>query len=368
MNILELYQDDNPQAQPRRVASTRGGEWKGPCPLCGGVDRFMIWPLQGENGRYKCRQCNIGGDAIQYLRDVRKLSFPEACQYLGRELPAGVPYKSRKKAKGPATQSRAPQTPRGGAPVVDPVLWQSKARTLIDEAAYNLWHYQQDRWLRWLTAERGLSEETIKAASLGVLLLDRFPEPESWGLVPELKENGSVKKLFFPQGHLVPLAEGSEVLRIKFRRFKKDEGPRYLLLRGSSPQARVINPQSPYFCVIENELDGLVVDQEGSALGIGVIALGSASIKPGSLAPEILAALKNSFCILISLDFDEAKGAGDRGAWAGGRAAKTWLREFPQARRWPAVKGKDVAEMWQAGVNIKTWLEIGLERAKMKEA
>lgn len=64
----------------RRVASTDGGEWAGPCPHCGGRDRFRMW---SEKGRYWCRQCNRKGDAIQYLRDFRGLSFTAAKQQLG---------------------------------------------------------------------------------------------------------------------------------------------------------------------------------------------------------------------------------------------------------------------------------------------
>jgi DNA primase len=366
VNILDLLISEG--IQPRRVANSNGGEFASPCPGCGGEDRLRSWPEQGKDGRFWCRQCGAAGDTVDYLRRFRKMGFPEACQYLGRELPPRAPYKSGKKAQASTTHHQAPQAPRQETSVIDSVLWQVKAQSLVDEAAYNLLHYQQDVWFKWLTVQRGLNEETIKTASLGVMLLKRFPDAKDWGLKPELKENGQIKKLWLPRGHIIPLTQGREVLRIKFRRPKGDGDPRYLLLRGSSPQARVINPQSPYFCIIENELDGLLVAQEGSAIGIGVIALGSASINPASLAPEVVAALKVSSCLLISLDFDEAQGAGDKGAWAGGRAAKTWLRKFPQARRWPAIKGKDVAEMWQAGVNIKTWLEIGLERAIKKEA
>lgn len=368
VNVLELYQDDG--FQPRRVASTNGGEWAGPCPLCGGGDRFLVWPNRGkEGGSYWCRQCNIGGDVIQYCRDVRKMSFPEACLRVGRELPGPSYRRSVKKTQASTMQYHATPALQQETSVVDPGLWQARARTLVDETTYNLWHYQQDRWLKWLTSHRGLHEETVKEASLGVMLLDRWPEPQTWGLAPEFKEDGRVKRVWLAQGHTIPLLEGSEVLRIKFRRPKSAGDPRYLFLRGSSPQVRVINPHSLSFVIVENELDGLLVAQEGSSLGIGVIALGSASVKPGSLAPEVQAALKNSSYILISLDFDPPKDAEDKDAWAGGKAARAWLKKFPQAHRWLPVKGKDVTEMWQAGVSIKAWLEAGIERAiKAKEA
>lgn len=68
----------------RRV-STR--EHRGACPLCGGgpkSDRFIVWP---EENRWWCRQCNKGGDLIQFLRDVRGLSFRDAAKLAGKALP-----------------------------------------------------------------------------------------------------------------------------------------------------------------------------------------------------------------------------------------------------------------------------------------
>ena len=36
----------------RKVAATNGGEWAGPCPFCGGDDRFRLWPQHpGGRGR-----------------------------------------------------------------------------------------------------------------------------------------------------------------------------------------------------------------------------------------------------------------------------------------------------------------------------
>ena len=32
-------------------------EFAGPCPWCGGEDRFVVWPNQGQGGRFMCRRC-----------------------------------------------------------------------------------------------------------------------------------------------------------------------------------------------------------------------------------------------------------------------------------------------------------------------
>ncbi len=65
MDLLSLIGHDTPL---KKIASTGGGEWTGPCPFCGGRDRFRVQP---ERGRWWCRQCSEDdrwGDAIAYLR------------------------------------------------------------------------------------------------------------------------------------------------------------------------------------------------------------------------------------------------------------------------------------------------------------
>ncbi len=79
-NLLDIISQD--------VSLTRAGaaEWCGPCPWCGGKDRFRVWPNSGTVGRYWCRQCNRKGDAIQYLRDFRGKSYRQAAALVGKPL------------------------------------------------------------------------------------------------------------------------------------------------------------------------------------------------------------------------------------------------------------------------------------------
>jgi len=79
----------------RKVSTTTGGEYCGPCPDCGGEDRFRVWP---ETGRYWCRGCGRKGDSIQFLRDFHGLSFRDACRVVGREiLPRSSPAYRKKR-------------------------------------------------------------------------------------------------------------------------------------------------------------------------------------------------------------------------------------------------------------------------------
>lgn len=80
IDILAVIGNDT---ELKKVGSTRGGEFKGACPKCGGADRFIVWPLEGK---WTCRQCFpdlAPQDAIQYRRHVKGETMGEAVEALG---------------------------------------------------------------------------------------------------------------------------------------------------------------------------------------------------------------------------------------------------------------------------------------------
>jgi hypothetical protein len=78
VNLLEVVQQD---ITLRHHSTHDGGEFIGPCPFCkSGEDRFHVWPAKGN---YWCRICGAKGDGIQYLCDLRSMSFEEAQKTLG---------------------------------------------------------------------------------------------------------------------------------------------------------------------------------------------------------------------------------------------------------------------------------------------
>lgn len=69
-------------------------EWTGPCPRCGGVDRFSI---NARKGAFNCRACGGGRDGIGLMAHVRdfdlqsRAGFIEACAAaLGEPVPDGA--------------------------------------------------------------------------------------------------------------------------------------------------------------------------------------------------------------------------------------------------------------------------------------
>lgn len=330
MTLLDLVQVN---IQLQRVARTNGGEYAGPCPFCGGRDRFRVWPNQA-GGRYWCRVCGKHGDAIQWLRDTRGLSFREACAELE------IDPRSR-----PETQ-RTAFTPREITPAN--ALWQKKTDSFLAQARWDLWKNQDA--LRWLHG-RGLAEETIEAADLGWNLIDLWENREAWGLEPEKNEKGKDKKLWLPAGLVIPLIENGQVKRLRIRR---PEGKsRYVIVSGSDTRPMVFDQQQRNFVMVESDLDGLLINQEAGDL-VGTVALGSVQIKPDEDTDRLL---RQAALILVSLDFDEA---GAKASWG------YWIEKHGhRAKRWPVPVGKDPGEAFQKGLSIRAWVEAGLNNKSL---
>jgi len=67
-----------------KTVSRRRDSWQlaGPCPVCGGDDRFSVHP--GRQA-WNCRHCSRGGDVIELVRVLDNCSFEVACETLTRE-------------------------------------------------------------------------------------------------------------------------------------------------------------------------------------------------------------------------------------------------------------------------------------------
>ncbi len=349
MTILDLLSQDGIQLD--RVSNFCGGEYAGPCLFCGGRDRFRCWPEEGEGGKYWCRSCGKYGDTIQYLREVRKLSYFEACDFLGREpelRKRSFDWSGRQNSK-PKWEPRDTMTPQEE--------WVKKCSAFVDYCQNQLWGDSGKGTLDWLKFERGLTEETIKTFRLGCNPQDPRRDRASWGLSEEVKEDGKLKKLWLPGGVIIPYFSDGTIQRVRIRRQDPDIDPkeRYRILSGSSMGPMILGNNHKVYVIVESELDALLLHQEIKELA-GVIALGSAQKRPDKLTDELL---READLILIALDNDDqredGKNPGAKEAWG------WWMNQFSQARRLPPVYGKDPAEMWKAGVSLKNWVEVGIE-------
>ena len=88
----------------------------GPCPVCGGTDRFSI---NVNKQVWNCRGCSTGGDVIDLVRHLDGLSFNEAVSLLTGHTPPQIPADGRQvhhgRYKNPGALAKPPEASRGTA-------------------------------------------------------------------------------------------------------------------------------------------------------------------------------------------------------------------------------------------------------------
>ena len=336
-NILNFLSEDG-------IILTRktNDEYAGACPFCAaGKDRFIVWPRTkpsgGETGgRYWCRYCGRKGDLIQYLREKRGMTFKEACQTIGREP-------NRRKA----ANTRTPQ--KDWHPIEVQRIseaWSARAKEMSGEAVSRIW--QEGPCLSFLK-KRGFNDQTIKAGGLGWNSKDIYDDRSLWGLEPEKKPDGKQKRIWIPKGLVIPYADEEQVIRLRIRRFSDDE-PRYVIVSGSDTRPMVAGNDTGIIIIVESELDALFLSQEAGDWAL-IVALGSVAKQPDK---GLHAILMKSKIILNALDYDHA---GAKEAWG------FWVKTYGTAKvkRWPVPMGKDPGEAYQSGVDLRVWIEAGLD-------
>lgn len=326
---------------PLLGSKQKGGsaEFCGPCPKCGGDDRFITWP---DQGRFWCRVCNWSGDETQFLHDTEGLSYIQACERLG------IKPKDKGKEKE-IFRSPEPKverwTPKASALPNDD--WTAQANILVDQCAK---YISLDKQGMEYALSRGLTNETIKSYKIGWNPDDLCLTREHWGFKPETNPQiRPPKKLFVSKGLVIPTIANGTVVDIKVRRYPWNDSEgmgKYIVVPGSSmPPLRL--PGGPCVVVVESELDALLVAQEAKVWA-SVIALRSASNRPDI---ETTRLLNNAKIILLATDYDEA-----------GIAAKSWWEQnFTNAFYWPVSVGKDVGDMAAAGISVKEWVRTGIK-------
>jgi len=330
MNIIDLIEGDGVKL------NRQGKTFRGRCPFHEGKTETSLL-VDADAGKYHCFGCDHHGDAIQWLRERRGLSFGEACKVLG--------HNPGPRASG-ARPAATAWTPKEAPP--PPAAWQEKARSFLDGAIDCLWSERGAGTRAWLRDEKGLSDATIKAAGLGFNPADIYEPRGTWGLEPSLKDDGSGRRQWLPAGLVIPFVVVGAVHRLRIRRDDPGDGPRYVIISGSSSAPMAWNLERAAAVIVESELDGLLLNQEAGDLA-GVVSMGSAQAKPDRITHEALTAVA---VILASLDSDEA---GARAAWA------FWPETYGmRAKRWPSIKGKDASDARLNGLDLRTWIMSGI--------
>jgi DNA primase len=310
----------------RRAASTGGGELHGPCPFCGGFDRFSVQPNHPEGGRWYCRQCgeNKWHDTIDFVMRRSRVSLPEAIRMLDRSQIDQVQLKVPTKA----SESTSDQ---------DRSIWSEAAWNFIRDCISYLWEPEGDRAREYLHG-RGLSDQTLANWLIGYNPYSGTDSWKHWGL-------GAGETVKLPAGIVIPCITAGDVHYIKIRR---DDGePKYQYLKGSQYWlfgADTFRDNLMGY-IFESELDVLLAWQTGLKVGYASIPA-NGILKPEWFADYIVED------ILVAPDNDSE---GDKAAHnLCGLSSHIKLADH-------VPSGKDLTEYYQAGGDVLTWLLDQLE-------
>jgi len=321
-----LYDLASRDTELTKVSGANGGEWAGPCPKCGGRDRFH---LQGR-GLWLCRQCSPKWrDVIGYMQWLHNLDFRAAVEALGGTLEAPQ--------RGNTPKSSPPISAKFTGQELPGPEWQAKGAAFVAWAQGQL---EADREAMNYLLYRGLLPETIKAARLGYNPREWARPGSQWGLREPIK---------IARGWIIPCYTAAGALA--YIKIRQPEGlePKYLMIKGGHKALyggdRVQGRPDLILC--EGEYDSLLAWQ--AAAGIAdVVTLASASANP---AADDLPLLARARRIWAAYDTDKAgqEGAAKLAALSGRIKRLAWHENAP-------ATAKDITDLWRAGILLAPWL------------
>jgi DNA primase len=316
IDVLSLAEEET------RLHKVAVNEMAGPCPKCGGSDRFRVrYSRETGTWSFLCRSCwDAGqylpergrkrgwGDAIDYLRHYRGMAFEEAkARVTGQEISANH-------RAAPQRGYRLPE-------------WQATTHKAMQAHQAQLW--SQDTLALEYARCRGLYDHTIKQFQLGYSIHHGIP----YLVIPSINEGQYVTvyrrdlRPDVPKGQRWKDAPGGT----KEELYLAD----CLWLRNDLPVV-----------VCEDALSALSVYQECGDL-VNVVATGGAEC---GLLTRWIARLACMPLVLIALDADAA----------GDRYAVEWIRRLRNARRLRPLL-KDANDMLMGSWNLREWVLEGIK-------
>ena len=311
----------------------------GPCPFCGGEDRFTIKRTDAGD-LWICRQCGDGKyhDAVAFRMRAEGKSFREVTQDTRYEI------------RDTSSERRSSPVPRvsnfASAPDED---WQTSRLVAQKRAAATLWLTDDEPpvapeitrvvW-HYLRAYRGLSPDTIRRYMLGYV-----PEGAQLG-------DGSA----YPPGIHIPGMVDGQLWYVKARlpRAARQAAaghgrrlPKYMMLRGS--RSALFNADAlvgaRVAVVVEGEFDAMLLGQFLPP-GWAAVTMGGAATPPGATFLPYFGPLER---VLLCLDNDDA----------GQRALAAWRGLLAWAEVAPPLPGgaKDVTDFWRKQGDLDEWIK-----------
>lgn len=319
---IDLLQLCGRNTNLRHAANTRGGEYAGACPRCGGEDRFRVQPAQGM---WCCRQCHEKwGDAIEYVKWFDGVDFKTAVATLK------LPLDSR-----PFTPSHYQTDPNAPKPLgsdyaaLNDPDWQEGARVFCSKSFDALWSNEGAKALEYLL-NRGISESVIESAGLGYNSQETRIQ---WGLT----------EIWMPRGIVIPWIVGGVFWRVNMRPPVPINGKKYIQAAGSANGLYNGDAVRRFRTVVmtEGEFDSLII--RTYAPEFVAVATGTVS---WSRVTRWVSRLSLADTVVLAFDTDDA----------GQGAVDWWQRQLGEKAHRLAPTDHDVNDMWKNGQSVADWL------------
>lgn len=285
----------------KKVSCTNGGEYKGPCPECGGTDRLTVSP---EHPKHKypvfiCRQCGIKG----YVNKLISTLGGGDVYFKPRKVNSYNRVLNQKEHPSPE--------------------WQSKIKNVLG-------YYTKHKNTFNAYYRRGIYEPTVIDLKFSALFKQQ-------------QVNINRHKTFINPGLLIPNYRSETLWGVQVR---TDQDLKYQYIKGSVAVpyhfTKLDQLDAPVI-VVESALDAAILYQEAGDL-IHAVALGSATNKPDMY---IRVLFSKATRIILCLDHDQA----------GFEALQWWNKEFPHVRVVFTPTGKDMGDYHISGNCVRSWVE-----------
>jgi CHC2 zinc finger len=142
-----LIEDEIARRGIKLRRSGHSPERVGPCPICGGRDRFSI---NTRKQLWNCRVCGQGGDVIDLVQHIDRCDYKAACETLrlDRDRPAPrtpPPPASRQDndnaaRAGKIWRAAIPSPARSRKPICGPESWNLRVQTVASCAFIRIAH------------------------------------------------------------------------------------------------------------------------------------------------------------------------------------------------------------------------------------
>lgn len=254
MNITDVnFSFDLLQLAGQDTNLRKSGRWYiGPCPFCGGRDRFSL--KHTANGwRWYCRNCGDGKyhSAIDYVMRRDNIGLKDAIEQLGGT------YQAPKREMVRTVEMNTSQE-------TDWEIWQKRGSEFIQQSEACLWSNTGHKAVNYLH-QRGLKDTTIRRYRLGYLPTPRYEPAQLWGFPSSERNKREI--VYIPSGIIIPCMVSNQLCYIKVRQ-PAGKTPKYFKIKGSQPGIfGADNLRGAWIAMFtEGEFDCMLLDQDAGDL------------------------------------------------------------------------------------------------------